>query len=369
MRAAARTAGTVPETTEEELVRGCLRVIEALEPERVAFRPAVPRGADGVLELRGPWGEARYFAEAARRVTTENLGLLVQRLQAKARAADLPPLLMAGYVNPGLAARLREARVDFVDAAGNASLRHGALYVWITGRRPEARPERATRAFQATGLRLVALLLHHPEAAAWTYRALADAAGVSLGVVGDVLADLKAAGHLRAARDGTRALVRRRALLERWELGYVETLRPRLWRRTCRLAAGRALDGLPDAIRAQGLGDDVLIGGELGASLMTAHLRPTRATLHLTRGRAEPVMARLRLLPDAAGDVELLDVVPRRHDWQGARPEDAGLASPLLIHAELLRGQPDGRLRETAREVFEHHLAPLLDDASGKDPS
>ena len=38
------------------------------------------------------------------------------------------------------------------------------------------------------------------------------------------------------------------------------------------------------------------------------------------------------------------------------------LASPLLVHAELLRGEPDGRLRETADMIFERLLRARLQE-------
>ena len=353
----ASTVRTHPRSQREtELGKACLRALEPVEGLQATFKRAPPRAVfDWFLDLRGEWGKARYAALVTPRVTAENVGMVVQALAKVAQLADQPPALLTWYINPSIASLLRAERIDFLDAAGNASLRRGALYVWVTGERPEEPPQRANRAFQATGLRLIALLLEKPEAVAWTYRALAEASGISLGAVGPVLEDLRSGAYLRM-RKGARMLVKRRALFERWELGYVETLRPRLLRRTCRLAEGRSLDDLEGRIESEGLGDAILLGGEMGAARLTRHLRPARATLHLLRGAVDATMVRLRLLPDPAGAIDILDAITPNDEAH------EGLASPLLIHAELLRGTPDSRLRETAELVYERHLRERLED-------
>jgi len=263
-------------------------------------------------------------------------------------------MLFATHVNPAIAERLQAEGIQYVDAAGNASIRHEGLFVWVSGRRAEEHAERPVRAFQATGLRLATLLLHRPESVALTYRALATGAGVSLGAVGPLLEDLRRAGFIRS-RGGKRTLVNRRALLERWELGYLETLRPRTLRRTCRPAQGQSLEDLVARIEQPGLRGRVQVGGELAAARLTGHLRPQRATLHLVGMKAEDAMVRLRLLPDPAGTVDLVDAV--LSEGEG----DSLVASAVLVHAELLRGAPDERLRETARALFDAHLRDRLE--------
>lgn len=66
-------------------------------------------------------------------------------------------------------------------------------------------------------------------------------------------------------------------------------------------------------------------------------------------------MVRLRLLPDPAGPVDLLDAVLAEGEAGGS------MASAVLVHAELMRAAPDERLRETARELYETHLRARLE--------
>lgn len=339
---------------ESSVLRSCLDVLKDLTDAKPSWKPAHRNeGCDGEVELKGAWGHAAWCVEIKDPTPTKDgLEMLLLRFLPCASARQAAPMLMSTFLNSALAARLREAGVNYVDAAGNAWLKQGSLHVWIEGRRPEAPPERAPRPLQSAGLRLVTLFLEEPASVGWTYRAMADAAGVSLGSINGVLDDLRGLGHLRVDRHGERHLARVQTLFERWEQGYLEVLRPKLLRRTCRLTGTRTLSDLAETVR--GSEGAVRLGGELGAALLSKSLRPERATLHFYDEDVNGWMTRLRLAPDPHGTVDLLGAVtPHR----GGSPTEA-LASPWMIHAELVRELPDGRIEEAAREIFDRHLAP-----------
>lgn len=335
----------------------CASALSALDGLHARFKQAKrDDAADGVLSLQGSFGRIDYAVQYRERVTTEQAGLLAEQLQHKTAQPRMRPLLLAPYVHPGLGELLRAQHIDFLDAVGNASLQHDGLYVWVSGRRDTAATPRAPRAFQATGLRLLTLLLEAPDAVSWPQRTLAARAGISLGAVGPVLDDLRAGGYLRTSRKKQRVLVNRQALFERWSLGYVETLRPKLALRTCRVTGSSDLEELTARIEAGERGA-TLAGGELAAARWTKHLRPARGVLYVATGTVEQAMVRLRLLPDPQGNVEMLRAV---------LPPDVeapqSLASPFLVHAELLRGEPDSRLRETADMIFDRLLRARLQE-------
>ncbi len=339
---------------ESSVLRACLDVLKDLTDAKPSWKPAPPdEGYDGEVKLRGAWGLATWGAVIKGfEFTRYRLESALPQLVSSALRRRASPLLMSAYLNPALATKLREAGVNYVDAAGNAWLKQASLHVRVEGRRPEALPERAPRPLQSAGLRLVTLFLEEPASVGWTYRAMADAAGVSLGSVNGVLDDLRGLGHLRVDRHGERLLDRVRALFERWEQGYLEVLRPKLLRRTCRLTGARTLSDLAETVH--NAGDSVRLGGELGAALLSKSIRPERASLHLYDEDVNAWMTRLRLAPDPLGTVDLLRaVIP----YQSANATEA-LASPWMIHAELMRALPDGRIEEAAREIFDRHLAP-----------
>jgi hypothetical protein len=72
------------------------------------------------------------------------------------------------------------------------------------------------------------LLLKQPEAVNWNYRELAMQAGVALGSVSWILRDLREMGYINLAGPNLQKLTQGRHLLNRWEIGYAEILRPQL---------------------------------------------------------------------------------------------------------------------------------------------
>lgn len=260
-----------------------------------------------------------------------------------------PALLVAPHVAPARAERLREAGIPFIDAAGNAYLEARGVYVNIIGR--DAPPGLATappkkiRAFAGTGLQVLFVLLCQPEYANKPYREIARAAGVALGTVGWVLADLKGLDYLRVKGRGRKTLRRRGELFDQWVTQYLRQFRPRLKTRRFRAAN-------PDWWQDIDIRDyGVCWGGDVAAAKLTGYLKPAQITLWCHRDPA-PLLQALRMRADPAGDIELIEAF-----WHFA--PDAETAPPLLVYADLL-GTGDPRAIETAKLIHENHLARLV---------
>lgn len=322
--------------------------------------PEIDSGGNAALTLSGPWGLTEYVATTKSRLTSEGLGLVVAQMKKLEETARQRPLLMTAHIGPAMAERLRSEGIDYVDTAGNMSLRRTPLYVWSSGLKSPRKLQRPSRAFQATGLKLVMVLLADPEAVGRTHRELAEGSGISLGFVGEVLKDLRAAGYLRAAGRKKQVLSRRKELLQRWELGYAELLRPKIALARARLPGGKPVQTLAVEIARRQLGETILVGGELGAELLTGHLRASRATLHVPEGQMSASLAGLRLIRDPAGEVEIVARFGKHDDWKLDAQPQIRLAHPLLVHAELLTAGVDSRLREAADLVLQQHLSGLL---------
>jgi len=240
--------------------------------------------------LRLDASEREIPAEIKNWAQHANLGALIHRIQ------QLPHrgMLVADYVNPRMADKLRKQGVQFIDTAGNAYIDQPPVYVYVTGRRRQKLPfmppqEGAGRAFEPKGLQVVFAFLCHPKLVNAPYREIAARAGVAVGTVGWVVNGLKAAGFIRegGAQKGRR-LVHCHRLLTRWVEVYPEKLRPKQlmgefaaddpywWRRIVIEAYGGCW------------------GGEIAAARYTeGYLKPEVATLYL------PEQARTRLLRDA----------------------------------------------------------------------
>lgn len=327
---------------EQHVLAAALKAMEPLGLRFEVLRQEGRREQDATLGLRFGGREFRYAVEAKRRLRPATLGPVVHQL----RAHGGKPLLVTDHVTPPLADALRAQGIEFLDAAGNAFLNQPPLFVFVKGQRPaEGGPafERG-RAFQATGLQVLFVLLARPELVARPYREIATAAGVAHGTVGWVMAELPGLGYV-AKVGGRRRLVNGERLLDRWTEAYARTLRPKLLLGRYRADMGVLQQTTPWP-------GGVLIGGELAAARLTRHLRPGTATLYAET--VDPlVLLRLVLKADTEGNVDF-----RRRFWNFPT-EEKQLTPNLLVYADLL-AIGDARCLETAQLLRGPLIARLV---------
>jgi len=341
---------------EAETIECCLRNLNALEGCRAEFI-APRRAADdaGELSLSGPWGERNFRVMTCLRLSAASAEVVIYQLQSQ--SGEKPIVLFSDFVSNTVAVRLRQSRIDYVDAAGNTYLIKPPLYLDISGRKRQQRPPRADRLFQPASLKLLYLLLRIPQAIRWTYRDLAKGAGIALGAVGTILQELNRYNLLDRDPPSGAQLLAMNDLLIRWQTGYSERLRPKLYLNRCRLEDGTSLTELCQQIGRVGFGNEVLIGGEHGARLLMQCQPAGAVTLHLA-GDPLRTMLQLHLVPDGKGPVTLLNQFGNANHWQGWQPDELCLADPLLLHAELLIGlNTHGTL---ADKLYKRFLEPRL---------
>jgi len=310
---------------------------------------------DAVLRLGD--GNHRFAAEVKRWAQQANVGALLHQL------GTLPfrAILVADYVNPKMADRLRQEDVQFIDTAGNAYINAPPVYVFVSGKRgPQAdisTKEGTNRAFDRTGLKVEFAFLCDPDLVNATYRDIAEIADVALGTVGWVLNGLKTAGLvLDKGRGKGRRIVDYQRMLDRWVEAYPEKLRPKL-------LIGNFLADDPYWWKNINIHDfGGVWGGETAAALYTDYLTPMTNTAYLPKGAANQffAQARLRKTPEGMeadpGNVRIynvfwheratfLDIHPRRE-----------LAPPVLVYADLV-ATGDPRNRETAKMIYDEYLA------------
>jgi len=323
---------------------GLEAAIETMEPKQRV-------GADAIISVRGENKRWRFHVEVKPRLTSQTLGpaiASVSQIKKEHRSAAL----VAAYVNPSQADKLRQLGIEFFDTAGNASFQQRGLHVFITGRKPQTSKSlgRPTRAFNATGLRLVFALLCQPGLENTTYRELAEAAGISLGAVNWIMNDLKSLGHLSDCTSRSKPLLNRKELLKRWVSAYPEQLRPKL-------ILGRYQTEHPrDWWQRAKLPKYAYWGGEIAAYLITRYLKPQTITIY-TESQLPKLQAQYGLHRDSNGDVELL-----RKFWKFDQGDQKLLQTtpPLLTYADLLR-TADERNLETARIIYDQYIARLVE--------
>lgn len=177
-------------------------------------------------------GDARtfdYVATLSRGSLEQSYGVVVKRQITLAAVAaidqtrlDLPLLVVGARITARSADALHEAGIQYADAAGNAFVTFGDVYVDVRGRRPigpedgSMRPiSRATNIFSARRAQVICSLLAWPSLAHARVKDIAEAAGVSVGQAHDTLSQLQEGGFV-----GPSGLRRQDDLLELWTAAY-----------------------------------------------------------------------------------------------------------------------------------------------------
>ena len=308
--------------------------------------------ADALIEIGQGRGAKRYLAEVKQHVQAATIGAVLQGL---ARGNE-KPLLVADYVTPAIADKLKENNLPFIDAAGNAYIVQTDLVVWIKGNRPTIRTAHldlkkryVARAFEPAGLKVLFAFLCQPTLADRPFREIAKIADVAHGTVGEVMGELPHAGYVYdfGKRGEGRKLQKPDELLTKWAEVYARKLKPKLF-------IGRYRARTPDWWKELNAAKyDMVLGGEPAAARITRHLKPAAITLY--GDRAEPrLILDHALRADPQGDVEIA-----KRFWRVETDEgEKGLAPLPLIYADLL-ATGDPRCIETAGLIRERYLARL----------
>jgi hypothetical protein len=296
-----------------------------------------PNRADAMIRVNHGGQEILYAAVVKRGLRPALLGAVLHQLEALGQQA----LIVADYVTPPLADALRQHHLAFIDIAGNAYLERPPLLVWIKGqqRRYVGVAPHHGRAFTARGLQVTFALLCHKEQADFQYREIAKIAGVALGTVALVMAELVELGFV-AELAGKRRLLQPQLLLDRWVEAYIRTLRPKLLLgrfRAEKLEWWKTMDPLKYGLA---------LGGEGAAARLTHHLRP--GTLTFFGDQVDPhFLLDYQLRSDPRGEVEVL-----RRFWNFENRGAPALVPTLLVYADLL-ATGDARCLETAKRIYD----------------
>ncbi len=339
---------------DEQIIYDSMQAIRRIPQSKIEFMLKKIGGPfAGTFRLSGPWGDRYYYLKVVPHLNPTVLDLVLHQLKTTPAPTDSSPLLVSHYISPKLAAKLKQTGIEYADSAGNLYLNKMPLYVEVGGQKHTPKAPAADKLFRTAGLKLIYLFLRNRQAVNATYRVLADDAGIALGAIGSLFGELEKRGNLQI-ENGRRELAAIEELLQRWQLGYLETLRPKLFLQRCKPAANADLAQLPERIKQLGDGKRLLLGGELGAALMTTQFTPQSAVLYLPPEHQLKLMLQLNLTPDPHGNITLLKPFGQQCSWTGWQPEGLTLADPLLTFAELNGSGTD----QVANKLYRQYLIP-----------
>lgn len=300
-----------------------------------------------------------YAVEAQRHLTPATLGAATARLRRASEATGHPGLLVTHCFSTPMTEKLWALNQPFADAAGNAYLEGPGLLVYITGRKLAGEPEIAatSRAFTTAGLKVQFALICDPALADAPLRTIAAAAGVALGGVPAVLADLQRSGAL-LVQGKKRRLNATRRLLDDWAQDYARRLRPKT---LLKIYTSPHFDAWENW---QLDPSQMLWGGEPAAKLLVQDLRPGVLTLYADTMPARlMVEQRMVQVSETLIQQRLIEqrVIELRRPFWGTLhiAEFSGSVPPALVYADLL-ATGDSRCLETAEMIYDRYLARLF---------
>ena len=147
---------------EQEILKTALETLELNTDIKATFLEIEPRKglADDRIKLDG----LELLTKVKKNVLRANVGTIINQLKKLETEGDT--LLVGTYINDKLGNLLRDAKINYLDTAGNAYLKKKPLIVFIKGNtEPKAKVEPIDQAFTPTGLKVAYALLTQPELA------------------------------------------------------------------------------------------------------------------------------------------------------------------------------------------------------------
>ncbi len=346
-----------PLRQDEQIIHDSIKAIRAIPQVKIELMLQKVGGPfSGTFRLSGPWGSHYYYIKVIPKLTPTIADLVIHQIKTSPAPKNSYPLLISHYISPQMAALLKQKEIEYADCAGNLYLNQLPLYIEIGGQKHPPKQPGADRLFRAAGLKLIYLFLRNRQTINATYRTLTDDAGIALGAIGDLFSELEKRGNITTDEQGKRQLQAIEELLQRWQIGYLETLRPKLFLQRCQPAPGYSINQIPEQLQQLAIGKQILIGGELGAALLTSGFQPQKAVLYLSPEQQLKTMLQLHLVPDPNGIITLLQPFGQQCGWNGWQPEGLTLADPLLTFAELYGSTTD----RVADKLYHQYLSPRL---------
>jgi len=302
---------------------------------------------DAIVEVKGV--KEHLFVEVKKWAAQANLGAIINQI------TNLPNkgLLVADHINPIMGDKLRQENVQYIDKVGNAYINMPNIYVFVKGNKPTVKtkmPMNVTGiAFGTAGLRVIFVLLCNPALVGKPYRVIAEEAGVALGTITKIFADLKAMDFLFERKTNkTRQLTNEYELFKRWVEHYPLKLKAKLflgefvaeeanWWKDCEVK------------NYQGVW-----GGEVAAAIKTRYMTPQITTIYLPEEQKYKLVQNERLRKVKEWDTIKNNTVKLYNKfWNGAQKEE--LAPTILIYADLI-ATADTRNLEVADKIYMDYI-------------
>lgn len=318
---------------------------------------------DAVIQIQPH--DITLYVEVKKWAANKNIGAIIN--QIKNIGGPGKGLLVADYINPNMADKLKNADVQFLDTVGNAYINQKQiLYIYIKGNKPKRDANKTGRiktdkAFQASGLKVIFAFLKDRDLINAPYRDIADYAQVALGTVGWVIRDLQAQGFiLEGIKKKTREpkkkreLVKINLLVDKWAEAYPLKLKEKY-------KIGRFTTENTEWWKKISIEKyHGIWGGEIAAAKYTHYLNPKHGIVYIKKQNMDALLktARLRKLEVneiSNTEIELIEPFWKEEKEVIANPKHNFLAHPIITYADLIE-TGEARNLETAKRIRDEYI-------------
>lgn len=345
---------------EEPLLIKCLKHIQVLPNIKVTLNQTHDffdsTNIDGLLTIYSSVNSVNYAYTIQPDVTANTVKLIIRYFKLLKEKLKYKLILITSYLSDSTIEQLLNEKIEFIDSLGNIYIDNTSYFILIRGKHRQKVKPSSQKQITPISFKVIYNLLKNPEILTLPLKELADAAETTLVAVTNTLDKLYKLGYIMRQPRGGYRIGNYLKLFERWEIGYMETLRPKLFIETFSYTKEQKFSEFAENIINLADADNFLIGGELGAALATSYLLPQSATLHVTDNH-HLIAAKLQLKPDPKGTITFLKQFSKQN--YGIYNQGTYIADPLLIHAELMI-ESDDRLEETAELIFAKYIEDKL---------
>jgi len=284
-------------------------------------------------------GNVRFACIVIQTISNANYASALTRMQAVMGRYDMPALLITGSMSPLMMQKFREQGVNTLDGAGNCSILHNDLYIYIIGQKNTISRVSKSKTINESTVRLLYYLLTDKALIAQPYRTMSEVSGLSLGSIKNAIDDLTSRKYV-AESNSQRILINRDELIDLWQQRYNEVLKPKL---LLKRMAFRT-DEYRRAWKEIKLPKDMLWGGDCGANLADGYLIPGEYEIY-SSVPAATLMTTGKVQMTEEGEISIYKLW-----WKNE--EEARAHAPLLIVYADLMGSGDSRCIEAAQRIM-----------------
>ncbi|MDB9491268.1 type IV toxin-antitoxin system AbiEi family antitoxin [Dolichospermum circinale CS-534/05] len=281
--------------------------------------------ADGLLTIYTPHNQVKYLVEIKAPITLDTVDTninYIHHLKEKL-SNDQRTLLITDTLCDEVLDLLLENNIEFIDTTGNIYLNNSSFYILIRSSSTQSKKLLSASKITTSTLKVAYALLQDPSILQYpTLEVISNVAGVDYQTVKRSLETLYQLNYLQRQRNGTYRIENYTKLLERWEMGYIENLRPELLRGTFSTRENIDFNDISKQIREIAQNQEIIIGGELGAALLTGYLKPINMTIHIPEEyNYRTITTMLRLKPDPKGNIIILKQFGNKNQTKYYLPE------------------------------------------------